>query len=105
MIVDLGGRLGLPAFTHKDTGEPKFKDYADFIVNWETEPGSGIGFLAGWRGKAGDKALVGEPNPDQWKRYEENGCFFHHPLPKSYRYMRNWNRGAGQVPALGQGQG
>ena len=92
VLVELASRLGLPAFVDA-RGERRFADYTDFVVNWETEPGSGIGFLAGWRGKAGDKAMVGEPNPDQWKRYEENGCFFHHELPKSYQYMRNWNQG------------
>jgi anaerobic selenocysteine-containing dehydrogenase len=25
--------------------------------------------------------------------YKRNNCVFHHPLPASYRYMRNWNRG------------
>ena len=33
----------------------------------ETAAGSGIGFLMGWRGKDGNKALRGEPNPKQWE--------------------------------------
>ena len=40
-------------------------------------PDSGVGFLAGYRGVNGDKALVGEPNPDQWEMYEKNNCVFH----------------------------
>jgi len=92
VLIELGSRLGLPAFTHKD-GSRKFRDYPDFITNFETEPGSGIGFLAGWRGKSGEKIMSGEPNPDQWKMYEKNNCVFHHELPKSYQYMRNWNQG------------
>jgi anaerobic selenocysteine-containing dehydrogenase len=92
VLIDLAGRLGLPAFTTPD-GTPKFRDYPDFIVNFETEPGSGIGFLAGWRGKAGDRFLRGEPNPRQWEMYAQHDCVFHYPLPPSYRYMRNWNRG------------
>ena len=74
-------------------GSRKFRDYPDFIVNYETEPGSGIGFLAGWRGKGGEKFMLGEPNPRQWEMYAKNNCFFHYKLPPSYQYMRNWNRG------------
>jgi anaerobic selenocysteine-containing dehydrogenase len=92
VLVELAGRLKFPAFTNNDQSR-KFKDYADFVVNFETEPGSGQGFLIGWRGKDGTKALVGEPNPDQWKRYAENNCVFHHPMPESLQYMRNWNQG------------
>ena len=91
VLVELGTRLGLPAFVTKD-GQRKYKDYPEFIVNWETEPGSGIGFLSGWRGKDGTKSLKGEPNPDQWKRYAENDCVHHHVMPPSMQYMRNWNR-------------
>ena len=92
VLIDLGARLKLPAFVRED-GRPKFRDYPDFIVNYETSPGSGIGFLAGWRGTDGDKFLKGEPNPQQWERYAEHGCFYHHELPRSYQYMRNWNQG------------
>jgi len=92
VLIELGSRLKLPTFVNRD-GQRKYRDYPDFIVNWETEPGSGIGFLAGWRGKGGEKSLVGEPNPRQWEMYEQNNCVFHHELPRSYQYMRNWNQG------------
>jgi len=92
VLVELAGRLGFPAFVNKDQSR-KFKDYADFVVNFETEPNSGQGFLIGWRGKNGDKALVGEPNPDQWKKYADNNCVFHQPMPEEFQYMRNWNQG------------
>lgn len=92
VLIELGGRLGLPAFTTAE-GNPKYRNYPDFIVNYETSPGSGIGFLAGWRGEFGDKVLKGEPNPRQWEQYAANGCVFHHELPRSYQYMRNWNKG------------
>lgn len=92
VLVELAGRLKFPAFTKPD-GSRKFKDYPDFIVNFETEPGSGQGFLIGWRGKDGDKALVGEPNPKQWEMYANNNCVFHHVMPESHQYMRNWNQG------------
>jgi anaerobic selenocysteine-containing dehydrogenase len=92
VIVELGARLKLPAFTTED-GAPKYRNYADFVVNFETSPGSGIGFLAGWRGKFGEKALKGEPNPRQWEHYQKNNCVFHYELPRSYQYMRNWNKG------------
>ncbi len=92
VLVELGSRLKLPAFVDEE-GNRKFRDYPDFIVNFETSPGSGIGFLAGWRGKGGEKFLKGEPNPRQWEMYAQNNCFFHYELPKSYQYMRNWNKG------------
>ena len=92
VLIELASRLRLPAFTHPD-GSRKYQSYPDFIVRYETEPGSGIGFLAGWRGANGEKSLRGEPNPDQWKKYAENNCVFKYPLPPSYQYMRNWNRG------------
>jgi anaerobic selenocysteine-containing dehydrogenase len=92
VLIELGTRLALPAFVSKD-GRRKYRDYPDFIVNYETEPGSGIGFLSGWRGKGGEKSLRGEPNPRQWEMYAQNDCVFHYELPKSYQYMRNWNQG------------
>ena len=92
VLIELATRLKLPAFVTKD-GNRKYRDYPDFIVNYETEPGSGIGFLAGWRGKGGEKSLRGEPNPNQWEMYAKNDCVFHYELPKSYQYMRNWNKG------------
>ena len=92
VLIELGSRLKLPAFTRPD-GSRKFRDYPDLIVNFETEPGSGIGFLAGWRGKGGEQFMKGEPNPRQWEMYEKNNCVFHYKLPPSYQYMRNWNKG------------
>jgi len=92
VLIELASRLKFPAFTAED-GNRKFKDYPDFITRFETAPNSGIGFLAGWRGKDGEKSLRGEPNPDQWKRYAENNCVFHYKMPVEHQYMRNWNRG------------
>jgi len=92
VIVELGSRLKLPSFTNENGGR-KFKDYRDLVINFETAPGSGIGFLGGWRGKSGEKSLKGEPNPNQWEMYEKNNCVFHYEMPKSFQYMRNWNRG------------
>jgi len=92
VLIELGSRLKLPAFVSTD-GTRKFKDYPDFITRYEVEPGSGIGFLAGWRGKGGEKFMKGEPNPNQWQMYEKNNCVFHYEMPKSYQYMRNWNKG------------
>jgi len=92
VLIELASRLKFPAFTRPD-GSRKFRDYPDFIVNYETEPGSGIGFLAGWRGAGGEKSMKGEPNPRQWDMYAKNNCVFHHKLPPSYSYMRNWNKG------------
>ncbi|HIP69175.1 MAG TPA: formate dehydrogenase [Chromatiales bacterium] len=92
VLIELGTRLKLPAFVD-DAGKRKYRDYPDFITKFETAPGSGIGFLAGWRGKAGEKSMKGEPNANQWEMYEKNNSYFHYKLPPSYQYMRNWNMG------------
>jgi len=92
VLIELGSRLKLPAFTNAD-GSRKFSNYPEFVTNFETEPGSGIGFLAGWRGKGGEKFMKGEPNPKQWEMYEKNNCVFQYHLPVSFQYMRNWNQG------------
>lgn len=92
VLIELGTRLKLPVFTDAG-GERKYRDYPDFITNFETAPGSGIGFLAGWRGKGGEKQMRGEPNPNQWQMYEQNNCVFQYKMPRSYQYMRNWNQG------------
>jgi anaerobic selenocysteine-containing dehydrogenase len=91
VLIELATRLKFPAFVHAD-GSRRYRDYPDFILNYETAPGSGIGFLSGWRGKGGEKSMRGEPNPRQWEMYEQNNCVHHHVLPKQAQYMRNWNR-------------
>lgn len=92
VLIELASRLKFPAFTHAD-GTRKFRDYPDFIVNFQTEPDSGQGFLIGWRGADGESAMVGKPNPNQWEMYAKNNCVHHHVLPLEHQYMRNWNRG------------
>ena len=89
VLVELGSRLKLPAFTTSE-GARKFKDYPDFVVNFESAPG--VGFLMGWRGADGTQHLRGAPNPKQWEMYEKNNCVFQYHLPESMQYMRNWNR-------------
>ena len=89
VLIELGARLGLPAFVKED-GSPRYRDYADYIVNHERSPG--IGPLAGWRGADGSKAGKGEPNPGQLQRYIENGCFWRHEWPPEQSWMRFANR-------------
>jgi anaerobic selenocysteine-containing dehydrogenase len=89
VLIDLGVRLKLPGFVNED-GNPKYRDYADYIVNHERAPG--IGPLAGWRGKDGAKVGKGEVNPNQLDRYIENGCFWHHKLAEDQRYYKMANR-------------
>ncbi len=92
VLLELSYRLNLPGFRLED-GSRRYRDYPDFVVRFETAPGSGIGFLAGWRGADGSKSLRGEPNPKQWEMYARNNCFFHHELPREHQYFRNWNAG------------
>ena len=90
VLIELAGRLKFPAFANEQ-GERKFKDYPDFVINFQPQPG--IGFLMGWRGKNGDQHLRGEPNPKQWEMYAKNNCVFQYHLPPEQHYMRNWNQG------------
>jgi anaerobic selenocysteine-containing dehydrogenase len=90
VLIELASRLKFPAFTTAE-GARRFRDYPDFVINFTTSPNSGVGFLSGWRGTDGDKALVGEPNPRQWEEYAKNNCVFHYPLPETLQYMRNCN--------------
>ncbi|MDD9909622.1 MAG: molybdopterin oxidoreductase family protein [Ahrensia sp.] len=88
VILDLGARLGLPGMVNED-GSAKYADYADYMVNHQRKPG--IGPLAGWRGEKGDKAGRGEPNPDQLKRYKENGSFSITHLPDEALFFKHAN--------------
>jgi anaerobic selenocysteine-containing dehydrogenase len=59
VLIELGARLGLPAFVDA-TGAPRFPaGYKDYIALHERSPG--IGPLAGWRGENGDQAGKGAP--------------------------------------------
>ena len=87
VLLDLGARLGLPGFVAED-GTPKFKDYADYIVNHQRRPG--VGPLMGWRGD-GTGVGRGAPNPDQLARYIENGGFFQAHVPDAAAYFKPWN--------------
>ncbi|HET6522758.1 MAG TPA: molybdopterin oxidoreductase family protein, partial [Geminicoccaceae bacterium] len=90
VLLELGARLGLPGMTDAD-GSPTFPGgYPDYLINHERK--AGVGSLAGWRGKDGSKKGQGEPNPDQLRRYVENGCFWHDRLPPGQRYFRFANR-------------
>ncbi|MEL6236850.1 MAG: molybdopterin-dependent oxidoreductase, partial [Pseudomonadota bacterium] len=98
VLIDLGARLSLPGFVD-DTGAPKYRDYADYIVRHERRPG--IGPLAGFRGN-GDAHGRGAPNPDQLQRYIENGGFFTAHIPDEAQFMKPWNA-AYQDWAVGMG--
>ncbi len=89
VLVELASRLQFPAFTALG-GARKFKDYPDFITNYERAPG--IGFLSGFRGKAGDTPLRGEPNPNQWDAYIKAQSFFAYHWPDNMKYMRFVNK-------------
>ena len=87
VLIDLGARLGLPGFVAED-GSPKFRDYADYIVNHQRRPG--IGPLIGHRGD-GSQTGRGAPNPAQLDRYIENGGFFQAHVPEGAAYYKPWN--------------
>ncbi|TMV06810.1 formate dehydrogenase [Ruegeria sediminis] len=99
VLIELANRMQLPGFTRSD-GSPKWKDYADYIVNHERRPG--IGPLAGFRGENGDLEGRGPVNPDQLDRYIENGGFYVAHIPEGADYYKPWNS-AYQDWAVGMG--
>ena len=87
VLVELAGRLQLPAFTTPEGGR-KYTGYPDFIVRYETAPGSGIGFLSGWRGEKGSQSLRGaaaalKPAPRKQKTRPQPGFLLVAALPIS----------------------
>ncbi|MBS3651830.1 molybdopterin oxidoreductase family protein [Pseudaminobacter sp. 19-2017] len=89
VLLDLGARLRLPGFADS-LGRPIYKDYADYIVRHERRPG--IGPLAGFRGREADRVGRGASNPDQLKRYIENGSFFSAHIPLEAQFFKHANR-------------
>ncbi|MBO6782034.1 MAG: molybdopterin oxidoreductase family protein [Alphaproteobacteria bacterium] len=90
VLIDLGVRLGLPAFCDED-GNPRYPGgYPDYLANHERAPG--IGPLSGWRGEEQDSHGRGKPNPDQLARYIENGCFWKGEFTPEQRYYKHANR-------------
>jgi sulfite dehydrogenase (quinone) subunit SoeA len=89
VMLDLGARLKLPGFVDQ-RGNSIYKDYADYIVRHERRPG--IGPLAGFRGANGDRTGRGAANPDQLKRYIENGSFFSAHIPLEAQFFKHANR-------------
>src|SRR5690606_23347435 len=89
VLIDLGARLKLPGFAD-GMGQPLYKDYADYIVRHERRPG--IGPLAGFRGAQGDRAGRGAANPDQLRRYIDNGAFFSAHIPLEAQFFKHANQ-------------
>jgi sulfite dehydrogenase (quinone) subunit SoeA len=89
VLIDLGARLKLPGFVDS-RGKPLYADYADYIVNHERRPG--IGPLAGFRGREGDKAGRGAVNKNQLERYKENGSFFSFHIPPEAHFFKHANQ-------------
>ncbi len=90
VLIDLGVRLGLPGLVNED-GRAKYPGgYADYIINHERKPG--VGMLAGWRGRDGDRHGTGAPNPRQLDIYKANGCFWKDELADNQKYFKFANR-------------
>ncbi len=89
VLLDLAARLKLNGFVdHR--GRALYEDYADYIVRHERRPG--IGPLAGFRGVDGDRTGRGAANPEQLKRYIENGSFFSAHIPLEAQFFKHANR-------------
>ncbi len=89
VLIELAGRLGLPDFADPE-GRPLYESYADYIVRHQRAPG--IGPLAGFRGADGRAFGRGEPNPEQLRRYIDNGGFCVHHLPAEQLYYKYANQ-------------
>src|SRR5438270_324658 len=90
VLIELGARLGLPAFVTAD-GSPRYPGgYKDYIALHERTPG--IGPLAGWRGAEGEEQGRGAPNPRQLERYVANGCFWKYQLPPEQLFFKHANK-------------
>ena len=90
VLIDLGARIGLPAFVTED-GAPRYPGgYPDYLVNHERSPG--VGPLAGFRGTDGNSEGKGAVNPRQLEQYIENGCFWRHELAPEERYFKHANQ-------------
>ena len=89
VLLDLGARLGLAPMVKED-GSPKFRDYADYIVNHIRRPG--VGPLIGWRGD-GTQEGRGDANPDQMAAYVANGGFYQAHVPQEASFYKPWNAG------------
>ena len=87
VLVDLANRLQLPGFVD-DEGRARYRDYADYIVNHERRPG--VGPLMGFRGDGGATGR-GAPNPDQIRRYIDNGGFALAHIPDEAQFFKPWN--------------
>jgi anaerobic selenocysteine-containing dehydrogenase len=89
VLLDIGTRLNLPGMRNDD-GSPKYpRGFAQYIAEHERTPG--VGLLAGWRGRDGEKQGVGEPNPNQLDVYKANNCFWQAYVPESGRYYKMAN--------------
>ncbi|HXD83483.1 MAG TPA: molybdopterin oxidoreductase family protein [Rudaea sp.] len=90
VLLDLGTRLNLPGMVDA-AGAAKYPGgYAQYMVEHERAPG--VGLLAGWRGRDGDKSGVGEPNPHQLEVYKSQNCHWEAKVPESARYYKMANR-------------
>ena len=90
VVIELGARLGLPAFVNAEGGPRYPAGYKDYLTYHERAPG--IGPLAGWRGEDGAAHGKGAPNPDQLQRYIDNGCFWKYKLPEEQHYFKHANK-------------
>ena len=90
VLLDLGCRLKLPGLVDA-SGAAKYPGgYAQYMVEHERAPG--VGLLAGWRGRDGDKSGVGEPNPAQLDAYKTHQCHWEAKVPDAGRYYKMANR-------------
>ncbi len=90
VLLDLGARLQLPGMVDADGAAKYPGGYAQYMVEHERTPG--VGLLAGWRGKDGEKQGIGDPNPRQLEIYKANNCYWHAEIPAAARYYKMANR-------------
>ena len=72
-----------------EDGSPKYRDYADYMVNHQRRPG--VGPLMGFRGDDGAATGRGAPNPKQLQSYIQNGAFCQAHVPEDAAFYKPWN--------------
>jgi len=90
VLLELGARLKLPGLVDENDAPKYPRGYAQYMVEHERAPG--VGLLAGWRGRNGEKEGVGEPNPAQLDRYKSHDCHWETKIPDAARYYKMANR-------------
>jgi anaerobic selenocysteine-containing dehydrogenase len=92
VLIELGTRLKLPAFVTKEARASSATTRTSSSTGKPSRAPASASSPAG-AARAARSRCAASRIPNQWEMYKKNNCVFHYELPKSYQYMRNWNKG------------